>query len=91
MNQADLKRLGCMECADAFIGYLGNEEKNRGRPKLYAHCHCPYEDCPYQELAQIKADFIKEFDKAIEAAFKAGMLRLRLNDMKGEEYGLQDY
>ena len=81
---SEVKRRGCLFCANHKITYLPGETVNKGTIKNETHCHCTIPICPYEELDVIKQDFQKEYDKALEKAFKAGIKRLQMNERRDD-------
>jgi hypothetical protein len=81
---SEVKRRGCLFCANHKVTYLPGEPVNKGSIKNETHCHCTIPVCPYEELEAIKQDFQKEYDKALEKAFKAGIKRLQMNERRDD-------
>lgn len=81
---SEVKRRGCLFCANHKVTYLPGEPVNKGTIKNETHCHCTIPVCPYEELEAIKQDFQKEYDKALEKAFKAGIKRLQMNERRDD-------
>ena len=81
---SEVKRRGCLFCANHKVTYLPGEPINKGTIKNETHCHCTIPVCPYEELEAIKQDFQKEYDKALEKAFKAGIKRLQMNERRDD-------
>lgn len=84
IEESEVKRRGCLFCANHKVEQRAGEPINKGSPKATTHCHCTIPICPYEELEEIKNDFRKEYDKAIERAFKAGIKRLQMNERRDD-------
>jgi hypothetical protein len=84
IEEQELKRRGCLECANSLVAYFDEEYRKPGKITADKHCNCLFDKCPYEELENIKRDFKKEYDKRIEKEYRQGIKRLRENERRDE-------